>query len=170
MVYPPELSDPDRQPRVTARVTPPGMPGAALTTTDSALEFPGVGQLLRLMGRALRLRCPNCGVGAVVRPWAKVNEKCSRCGFRFTRSSDSYFSGAMLANLAVSEGLFAVVFGVSLIVSWPNVPWDTLTWAMPLGIALAPALLLPFAKVAWLAFDVAFRPVTPEEIEAPDRA
>ncbi len=25
----------------------------------------------------------------------------------------------------------------------------------------------PFANVAWLAFDVAFRPVTPEEIEAP---
>ena len=96
-----------------------------------------------------------------------MNAKCSHCGFRFTRSNDSYFSGAMLANLAVAEGLFAVVFGVSLIVSWPNVPWDTLTWAMPLGIALAPALLLPFAKVAWLTFDVAFRPVTPEEIVAP---
>ena len=118
------------------------------------------------MGRALRLRCPNCGVGAVVRPWATVLDKCSHCRFRFTRSSDSYFSGAMLANLAVAEGLFAVVFSVALIVSWPNVPWDTLTWAMPLGIALAPALLLPFAKVAWLTFDVAFRPVTPDEIEA----
>ena len=142
------------------------MPGSAPTTTESALAFPTFGQLLRLMGRALRLRCPNCGIGAVVRPWAMVNEKCSHCSFRFTRSSDSYFSGAMLANLAVAEGLFAVVFGVSLIVFWPNVPWDTLTWAMPLGIALAPALLLPFAKVAWLTFDVAFRPVTPEEIEA----
>ena len=167
MVYPPELSDPDRQPRATPEVSRPAMPAAGATTTESALAFPSFGQLFRLMGRALRLRCPNCGVGAVVRPWATVNEKCSHCGFRFTRSSDSYFSGAMLANLAVAEGLFAVVFGVALIVSWPNVPWDTLTWAMPLGIALAPALLLPFAKVAWLTFDVAFRPVTPEEIEAP---
>lgn len=168
MVYPPELDDPDRQPRATATppVSPP-MPGAGETTTDSALAFPTVAQLFRLMGRALRLRCPNCGVGAVVRPWAKVNEKCSHCGFRFTRSSDSYFSGAMLANLAVAEGLFAVVFATALIASWPNVPWDTLTWAMPLGIALAPALLLPFAKVAWLTFDVAFRPVTADEIMAP---
>jgi len=40
---------------------------------------------------------------------------------------------------------------------------------MPLGVALAPVLLLPFAKVVWLTFDVAFRPVTPEEIEAPTR-
>jgi hypothetical protein len=103
----------------------------------------------------------------VLRGWATPNVRCSHCSFRFTRSNDSYFSGAMLANLAVAEGLFAIVFAVALIASWPNVPWDTLTWAMPLGIALAPVLLLPFAKVAWLTFDVAFRPVTPEEIEAP---
>ena len=169
MVYPPELGDPDRQRRATPAtpVSRPAMPGPGAQTTDSALAFPTIGQLFRLLGRAVRLRCPNCGVGAVVRPWATVNEKCSHCGFHFTRSSDSYFSGAMLANLAVAEGLFAVVFGVALIASWPNVPWDTLAWAMPLGIALAPALLLPFAKVAWLTFDVAFRPVTPEEIEAP---
>lgn len=76
----------------------------------------------------------------------------------------------MLTNLAVAEGLFAIVFVTVLITAWPNVPWDTLTWAMPLGVALAPVLLLPFAKVAWLAFDVAFRPVTPEEIDAPAHA
>ena len=167
MGYPPELSDPDRQPRRKAPVSPTAMPATGATTTESALAFPSFQQLFRLTGRAVRLRCPNCGVGAVVRPWATVHDKCSHCGFRFTRSADSYFSGAMLANLAVAEGLFAVVFTVALIVSWPNVPWDTLSWAMPLGIALAPALLLPFAKVAWLTFDVAFRPVTPEEIEAP---
>ncbi len=72
----------------------------------------------------------------------------------------------MLTNLAVAEALFAIVFVTVIITSWPNVPWDTLTWLMPLGVALAPALLLPFAKVAWLTFDVAFRPITPEEIEA----
>jgi uncharacterized protein (DUF983 family) len=167
MVYPPELNDPDRTPSPRPPATPPLMPGPGATTTESGLDIPSLSQLFRLMGRAIRLRCPNCGVGAVIRPWATVNDKCSHCGFRFTRSSDSYFSGAMLANLAVAEGLFAVIFGIALVASWPDVPWDTLTWAMPLGIAIAPALLLPFAKVAWLTFDVAFRPVTPEEIEAP---
>lgn len=167
MVFPKELQDPDRYPTPKAPVTPPAMYGPGARTTESALAFPSFRQLLRLMGRALRLRCPHCGVGAVLRPWATVNDRCSHCGFRFTRSSDSYFSGAMLANLAVAEGLFAVVFAVALIASWPDVPWDTLTWAMPLGVAIAPALLLPFAKVAWLTFDVAFRPITPEEIEAP---
>jgi hypothetical protein len=37
---------------------------------------------------------------------------------------------------------------------------------MPLGVAIMPILLFPFAKVAWLSFDVAFRPIQPEEFEA----
>lgn len=170
MAYPQELNDPDRHRTPPRTVTPPGTPGGSVTTTDSALAMPSLGHLLRLIGRALRLRCPNCGVGAVLRPYATVNHHCAHCGFRFTRSSDSYYSGAMLTNLAVAEGLFAIVFATVLITSWPNVPWDTLSWGMPLGVALAPVLLFPFAKVFWLTFDVAFRPVTAEEIEAPAAA
>jgi uncharacterized protein (DUF983 family) len=166
---PPELDDADRQPGAQPVPDRPALTDPR-HTTESALAFPSWGQLVRLIGRALRLRCPNCGNGAVLRPYATVNHHCSACGFRFERSSDSYFSGAMLTNLAVAEGLFALVFATVLITSWPNVPWDTLTWSMPLGVALAPALLLPFAKVFWLTFDVAFRPVTPDEIEAPARA
>ncbi len=166
MVRPEELRDPDRHPTPGPVFTPPAMPERGARTTESALAFPAWSQLARLISRAVRLRCPNCGIGAVLRPWATVNERCAHCRFRFTRSSDSYFSGAMLTNLAVAEALFALVFAAVLIGSWPNVPWDTLTWLMPLGVAIAPILLLPFAKVAWLTFDVAFRPVTAEEIEA----
>ena len=75
------------------------------------------------------------------------------------RSGDFYFAGSMLANLAVAEGLFAVVFVTVMISTWPNVPWDMLTWALPAGVALTPILMLPFAKVAWLTFDVMFRPI-----------
>ncbi len=164
MLYPEELSDPDRYKTPPTVRTAPAMPESG-GTTESALDFPAWGHLFRLIGRALRLRCPNCGVGAVLRQYATVHHHCAHCGFRFERSSDSYFSGAMLTNLAVAEGLFALVFATVLITSWPDVPWDTLTWAMPLGIALAPVVLLPFAKVFWLTFDVAFRPVTPDEIE-----
>ncbi len=167
MTLPDELNDRDRRARTPSAVPRSAVPGAAVTTTESELALPSFGHMLRLMGRAVRLRCPNCGVGAVVRPYAKVNERCSECGFRFTRSSDAYFSGAMFANLAVAELLFAVVFGSVLVISWPNVPWDALAYGLPLGLALAPILLLPFAKVAWLTFDVMFRPIQPDEIEAP---
>lgn len=163
MPHPTELSDADRRARTPAAATGEEGPDGVVRTTESALAFPTWKHLLTLIGRALRLRCPNCGQGGVLRPWAAVRDCCDHCRFRFTRSTDSYFSGAMLTNLAVAEGLFAVVFAAVLIGSWPDVPWDTLTWAMPLGIALAPVLLLPFAKVAWLTFDVAFRPITPDE-------
>lgn len=169
MSQPEELNDDDRRPGVLPRPDKVKLDARGNRTTESALAFPAWGHLFTLIGRAIRLRCPNCGNGPVLKGYATVNDRCRSCGFRFTRSTDAYFSGAMLTNLAVAEGLFALVFAITIISSWPDVPWDTLTWAMPLGIALAPALLLPFAKVFWLTFDVAFRPVTPEEIEAPTR-
>lgn len=134
-------------------------------TTESGLEIPSVTEVSRLWWRAVRLRCPNCGVGPVLQSWATPRQRCEHCRFRFTRSGDSYFAGSMLANLAVAEGLFAVIFVTAMIVTWPDVPWDILTWALPLGVALMPVLLLPFAKVAWLTFDVMLRPITPEEID-----
>lgn len=143
------------------------MPDVQGGTTESALAFPAWRKLPRLLLRALRLRCPHCGYGAVLRPYATVNHHCGHCGFRFTRSSDSYYSGAMLTNLAVAELLFALVFVGVLLITWPDVPWNTLTWAMPLGVALAPVLLLPFAKVLWLTFDIAIRPVHAGEFETP---
>jgi hypothetical protein len=30
---------------------------------------------------------------------------------------------------------------------------------------LAPLVIFPFSKLLWLAFDLVFRPVTPEELE-----
>ncbi len=164
MVIPPELGDPDRHQRPPLDRGPTAVTDTG-ATTDSAMAFPAWRHLFRLIGRAIRLRCPNCGVGAVLRPYATVHEHCGVCGFRFTRSADSYFSGAMLTNLAVAEGLFALIFATAIITSWPDVPWDTLGWALPLGVATMPVLLFPFAKVAWLTFDVAFRPIQPEEFE-----
>jgi uncharacterized protein (DUF983 family) len=166
MKSPEELQDADRRPGARPRPDPVSLDARGTRTTESELAFPAWSQLFRLMGRAVRLRCPNCGIGYVLRPYATVNPHCSHCGFRFTRSTDSYFSGAMLTNLAVAEGLFAVIFATVIISAWPNVPWDFLSWAMPLGVAIMPILLFPFAKVAWLSFDVAFRPIQPEEFEA----
>jgi hypothetical protein len=70
----------------------------------------------------------------------------------------------MLFNLVVAEMLFAIVFVATLVIAWPNVPWDTLEWAAPLAIAIAPFVLFPLSKLAWLGFDILLRPVTPDEL------
>ena len=161
MPHPEELLDADRK----LPNSPPAMFERGAGTTESALAFPSVREFFRLCWTAIRLKCPNCGVGYVLKPWATPRPRCEHCRFRFVRSGDFYFSGSMLANLAVAEGLFAVVFVTVMIATWPNVPWDMLTWALPAGVALTPILMLPFAKVAWLTFDVMFRPIVAEEFD-----
>ena len=80
------------------------------------------------------------------------------------RGERDYFIGSMMFNLGVAELLFAVTFVTTLVVMWPNEPWDTLQWAAPLGIGIAPFVLYPFSKLAWLGFDILLRPVTPDEL------
>lgn len=143
---------------------------ASFRTTDSPLALPSVHRILLLGGRALRLSCPHCGEAPVLarctslRKWGSVRARCDACNFRFERSDDSYFSGAMLTNLLMSELLFAIGFLISVIALWPDVPWDFLTYAGAAGMVLTPALLYPVAKLLWLTIDVLVRPVMPNEL------
>jgi uncharacterized protein (DUF983 family) len=139
------------------------------TDQDShrTLAFPGWKQGARVLARAARLRCPNCGGGPVLRHYFRMRERCGRCGLRIERGEQDYFIGSMMFNLVLSEMLFAVAFVTALVIAWPTVPWDTIEWAAPLGMALAPFVLFPFSKLVWLAFDILLRPVTPDELPAP---
>ena len=136
-------------------------------TTESPLVVPTVGRTLTVIGRALRLRCPHCGKGPVLSGWAHVRERCSACGFRFERSSDHYFAGAMLTNIIIAELIFVMLLIATLALTWPDVPWGWLQWGGAAAMVALPVLLYPFSKVTWLASDVLIRPVTAEECEAP---
>ena len=139
-------------------------------TTESGLEMPSLGQTARTLGRALRLRCPHCGGAPVlaawsgVQAWSAVRERCTACGFRYERSDDRYFGGAMFVNLMVAELLFAVSFVAVILLSWPDVPWDAVTYGGAATMIFLPALLYPVSKVLWLAVDVLVRPVGGEEL------
>jgi uncharacterized protein (DUF983 family) len=138
-------------------------------TTETALAMPSAGRILRLVFRALRLRCPECGGGSVLkswrpgRPWGDVHTRCAVCNFRYERSDDRYFAGAMLVNLLTAELLFAVSFVTAIVLLWPDVPWDAMTYGGAAAMVLLPVLWYPVARVLWLAIDLVFRPATPEE-------
>ena len=131
-----------------------------------AMTWPGLRRMFEVLGRAVRLRCPNCGGGPVLQHWLKMRARCGTCGLAIERGERDYFIGSMMFNLVVAETLFAVTFVTTLVIKWPNVPWDILQWAAPVGLALAPLLLFPFSKLAWLGFDILLRPVTPDELQA----
>ncbi len=133
-------------------------------TTESALVVPSIGRTLRVIGRAFRFRCPHCGRGKVIQGWATVRERCGNCGFRFERSTDHYFAGAMLTNIIIAELIFVLALFGTLWATWPDVPWDLLQYGGAATMVILPIALYPFSKVTWLAADVLIRPVTPEEL------
>jgi len=141
-----------------------GIP-SGVGTTETPLEMPTFKRTMMYAGRALRFRCPNCGVGKVMRGWGSVNERCSLCNFKFARSGPEYFTGAMFCNFLIAEFLFASCFATAVVVTWPDVPWDAMTYIAVAGAVIVPTLLYPFSKVAWLTVDTLVRPVMLEEME-----
>jgi uncharacterized protein (DUF983 family) len=125
-----------------------------------------MGRLLLFVGRAIQLRCPWCGEGKLFSSWITMRETCAACSFVFERE-EGYFTGAIGINLVVAELLFVACFIGSVILTWPNVPWN---WMYGWGIiaVLAPILFYPFSKALWLAADLTIRPPEPYEFESID--
>ena len=128
------------------------------------LELAGAKQSARLLGRAVLLKCPNCGGRGLLRNWLKLNVRCPACGLRLERGEHDYFVGSMMFNFITAGMLFIGVLVAVLIFTWPDVPWDALQYGAPALIVAAPFVLFPFSKLLWLAFDLMLRPVTPEEM------
>jgi hypothetical protein len=70
----------------------------------------------------------------------------------------------MFFGLMLGEFVLGLVILFTIVGTWPNVPWDTLGWAVPLGMLVMAVPLIPVAKVVWLTIDVLVRPVTREEL------
>jgi len=121
---------------------------------------------LVMFARALRRRCPNCGAGPVIRRWIYTRPACPRCRLRLDRGEPDYFLGAIVFNMAFAEGVFAAALLAVLLWTWPNPPWDALYYGGIAGLIVAPILFYPYSKLLWLAFDLLFRPLRPEDFES----
>jgi uncharacterized protein (DUF983 family) len=94
-----------------------------------------------------------------------MEERCAVCHFRYERSDENYFQGAMFFNFMIGGFTFATSLLAVLMWTWPNVPWNALTFGAPAVMLVFMVLLYPISKVVWLTFDVMLRPVTHEERE-----
>ena len=134
-------------------------------STDTPMTVPSASRAWAHLRRLARLRCPYCGVGAVLTRRLAVRERCAHCNFRYERSDENYFQGAAFVNFMLGGFMFAVSFLAVLVISWPVVPWDALTYGVPIGLVVFMVALFPVSKVIWLTVDVMVRPVTHEELE-----
>jgi len=117
----------------------------------------GALRVIRFCLRGLRLRCPNCGQGQLMRTWTQVREKCPVCGIHFQREHED-FIGAYLVNLIIAEMLVVAAVVAVIVVTWPVVPWDSMLWWLLPPVVLMPLVTYPFSRALWLAIDLAYRP------------
>jgi uncharacterized protein (DUF983 family) len=116
-------------------------------------------RFFRLTGRALTLRCPRCGGGALFRSWWALKPQCPSCGFALDRGEPDFWIGGYAVNLVLAELIVTVILVGIAVGTWPDVPWRFVQFG---GAALAiffPLLLFPVSRVLWLAWDYCFRPV-----------
>ena len=134
------------------------------TSPASTQEPFSWGRLARLVSRAVRFRCPNCGSHPVRASWLKRLPGCPHCGLRFDRGEHDYFIGAYLLNLIASEILLAIGLVAVCMATWPDPPWTFIQYGGAVLLVLAPIALYPFTEMLWLAFDLAFRPLSEAEL------
>lgn len=111
-----------------------------------------------LFGRAMLLRCPNCGGGGVVRHWLHIADDCPTCGISLVRGNRV---GAYVLNLGAAEAVVMAVVLTLVVRGWPDrVPWDLLGWLAPLLAITSPLIFYPFSRLAFVAVDLAMHPET----------
>jgi uncharacterized protein (DUF983 family) len=112
-----------------------------------------------MVGRALILRCPNCGGGPVLKDWFHLRTHCPTCGIALERGEESdYYIGGMLLNITLCFIIFAVGFWGVLVLTYPRVPWDLLQYGLVAAMIILPIALYPISRLVWLAADLAVRP------------
>jgi uncharacterized protein (DUF983 family) len=126
------------------------------------------GQRLAMLRHALRRRCPVCGAPGIFQGWFTLRPRCPRCNFSFERE-EGYWVGALIANIAVAELLFAAVFLGGVVFTWPDVPWLPLGILGVVAMVVLPVAFYPLSKTLWLWVDLAFlHPLDADDLSAND--
>lgn len=115
---------------------------------------------LRHLGRALLLRCPNCGGGPLFRWWVRMRDTCPRCNLLLDRGESDYFIGGYTVNFVGAELFIAAAALAAIVITWPDVPWKAVEYGLYLLVVPFPVFTYPWAKTLWLAVDLIFRPLT----------
>ena len=132
---------------------------------DSPTPHPDISRQssLRLLGRALLLRCPNCGARHIFTGFFDLKKRCPNCGMLLERGESDYFLGAYTVNLIAVEVLLALGFLIVMVATWPKPPWDAIEYGGVVLSILGAVFCYPFAKTTWLAVDLMFRPQRRED-------
>lgn len=122
--------------------------------------------LIRAIGYAFKLRCPNCHQGRLFRGWPnRMFPRCPVCALSYFREAGYYLGGMILTYVFAVVVLIGVYLTTLLLPGVPTLPVsDNIKFL--LWILFTLLLSLVFVRPAyslWLALDFWLEPWTPEE-------
>ena len=94
-----------------------------------------------------------------------MHENCPACGLHFEREP-GYWVGAVTINTVVIFATFLVTFGGLILLTWPDVPWAVVLVLTLIVNLVVPIVFYPLSKTVWLALEMSWHPLEPEEIDA----
>ncbi len=103
-----------------------------------------------LMGRALRLKCPRCGQGAIFSGPFTTLERCPHCQLKYERAP-----GYFLGSIYINYGLTAIAITFLYSILHIGFRWSNQQLAFPLACfcCVFPALAFRHTRALWLAMD-----------------
>ena len=103
-------------------------------------------EILDILGRGMKLRCPCCGHGRLFKTRFLTHERCSACDERFEREPGQGF-GAIYINLGLSVMLAATGYLITNAFSSLTMPQQR-SILIPVAV-LGPCLCFRLAKGLW---------------------
>ena len=103
-------------------------------------------ELLDILLRGLRLRCPCCGHGQLFKTAFRVHDHCSSCGERFEREPGQGF-GAVYINLGLTLALVVIGFVGTQAITSLSTP-QQLSILTPIA-AIGPLVLYRLSTGLW---------------------
>ena len=94
-----------------------------------------------------------------------MREHCDQCGLEFERE-EGYWVGAVIVNTTVTFGTFVALFLLLVVTTWPDVPWGTVMGVSVIANGAIPVAFYPVSKTVWLALELYWHPLEPEELTA----
>ncbi|MCC5947241.1 MAG: DUF983 domain-containing protein [Nitriliruptoraceae bacterium] len=116
--------------------------------------------------RGIKGACPHCGGRGIFASIAELRDACPTCRYSFVRE-EGYWLGAMIVIFAIVLVLFGSWFVGGMLLTWPDVPWNTLMIGGILLNGIVPFVLYGWSKSIWVGLDMTFNPARFEEF-APD--
>ena len=106
--------------------------------------------IVRVLARALRLRCPVCGESSIASSPFRLRHHCPTCRSLFNRE-EGFFVGAILANVLTTEFVILVVCVIWLMVFGANYE-SVLVGLFVVGLVF-PVAFYHHSWSFWLGFD-----------------